>query len=113
MVIANDHYQSIGIVCLSVIRGLQRVARKRSISFNLQHVNDCDKVITKGGVTYKNTAWHRECFTCTQCARTLAGEKFTSQDDKPYCADCYGELFAKKCDNCMKPITGIKFLCYL
>jgi len=35
MVIANDHYQSIGIVCLSVIRGVRRVARKRSISFNL------------------------------------------------------------------------------
>ena len=64
-------------------------------------------MITKGGITYKNTAWHRDCFTCTQCAKTLAGEKFTSQDDKPYCADCYGELFAKKCDNCMKPITGI------
>jgi len=64
-------------------------------------------VITKGGVTYKNTSWHRDCFTCTHCAKTLAGEKFTSQDDKPYCADCYGELFAKKCDNCLKPITGI------
>jgi len=35
MVIANDHYQSIVIVCLSVIGGIQRVARKWSISFNL------------------------------------------------------------------------------
>ena len=34
MVIVNDHYQSIGIVCLSLIRGVQRVAHKRSISFN-------------------------------------------------------------------------------
>ena len=34
MVIANDHYQAIGIVCLSVIGGVQRVACKRSISFN-------------------------------------------------------------------------------
>jgi LIM domain-containing protein 2 len=37
----------------------------------------------------------------------LAGEKFTSHEDKPYCADCYGLLFAKKCDLCMKPITGL------
>jgi len=28
-----SHYQSVGIVCLSVIRGVQRVARKRSIIF--------------------------------------------------------------------------------
>jgi len=34
MVIAKDHYQSIGIVCLSVISGVQRVTCKQSISCN-------------------------------------------------------------------------------
>jgi len=38
MVIVNDDYQSVGIVCLSVIGGFQRVARKRSISFNVSSV---------------------------------------------------------------------------
>jgi len=38
MVIANDHYQSTGIVCLSVIRGIQCVKRKWSISFNWNSV---------------------------------------------------------------------------
>jgi len=37
----------------------------------------------------------------------LAGEKFTSREDAPYCADCFGELFAKKCIRCIKPITGL------
>jgi hypothetical protein len=72
-----------------------------------QRCTKCNGVISKGGVTFKNTAWHRDCFTCTHCSKILAGEKFTSQDDKPYCADCYGELFAKKCDQCLKPITGL------
>jgi LIM domain len=36
----------------------------------------------------------------------LAGQRFTSRDDKPYCADCFGELFAKRCTACTKPITG-------
>ena len=41
MVIANDHYQSIGIVCLSVIRGRSTChARKRSISFNFNRTPD-------------------------------------------------------------------------
>lgn len=66
----------------------------------------CFQVINKGGVAYKNMPWHRECFTCTQCEKELAKEKFTSKDDKPYCAECYGELFAKKCCRCTKPITG-------
>lgn len=67
----------------------------------------CKKVITTGGVTYKNDPWHRECFTCSHCETPLAGQRFTSRDEKPYCADCFGELFAKRCTACTKPITGI------
>merc|ERR1712029_158388 len=66
----------------------------------------CNKVITQGGVTYRNEPWHRECFTCTHCQKSLAGQRFTSRDDKPYCADCFGELFSKRCTACSKPITG-------
>ena len=64
------------------------------------------QIITSGGVTYKNEPWHRECFTCTNCNTSLAGQRFTSRDEKPYCADCFGELFAKRCTACCKPITG-------
>ncbi|XP_058459977.1 paxillin isoform X3 [Malaya genurostris] len=67
----------------------------------------CKKIITSGGVTYKNEPWHRECFTCTHCQVSLAGQRFTSRDEKPYCAECFGELFAKRCTSCIKPITGI------
>ncbi|KAK7865785.1 hypothetical protein R5R35_002104 [Gryllus longicercus] len=67
----------------------------------------CNKIITSGGVTYKNEPWHRECFTCTNCNTSLAGQRFTSRDEKPYCAECFGELFAKRCTSCSKPITGI------
>ncbi|CAJ30229.2 LIM zinc-binding domain-containing protein [Caenorhabditis elegans] len=67
----------------------------------------CKKVITAGGVTYKNEPWHRECFCCTNCNSSLAGQRFTSKDEKPYCANCYGDLFAKRCNACTKPITGI------
>jgi len=66
----------------------------------------CNKVIAAGGVTYRNEPWHRECFTCTNCTKSLAGQRFTSRDDKPYCAECFGELFSKRCAACAKPITG-------
>ncbi|KAJ8315009.1 hypothetical protein KUTeg_007159 [Tegillarca granosa] len=71
-----------------------------------QKCTKCNGVINKGGVAYKNSPWHKECFLCTNCNKELAKEKFTSRDDKPYCADCYGELFAKKCCKCSKAITG-------
>ena len=66
----------------------------------------CKKIMTTGGVTFKNEAWHRECFVCTNCQTILAGQKFASRQDKPYCANCFGELFAKRCTACSKPITG-------
>jgi len=66
----------------------------------------CNKVITSGGVTYRNDPYHRECFTCTNCDRILAGQRFTSRDDKPFCADCFAQLFSKRCNACSKPITG-------
>ncbi|XP_074640636.1 testin-like [Tubulanus polymorphus] len=72
-----------------------------------QRCQKCNGVINKGGVTYKGNPFHRECFACTNCNLELAGQKFTSKDEKPYCANCYGELFAKKCCKCTKPITGI------
>ena len=64
------------------------------------------QVINKGGITYKSIPFHRDCFMCTNCQKILAGEKFTSREDQPFCADCFGELFAKKCCRCTKPITG-------
>ena len=64
------------------------------------------QIITTGGVKYEEKSYHRECFTCGHCSKVLAGQSFTSKDDKPYCADCYGNLFAKKCTGCHKAITG-------
>ena len=57
-------------------------------------------------MTYRNAAYHRECFTCTNCTKTLAGQRFTSREELPYCADCFAQLFSKRCNACSKPITG-------
>lgn len=57
-------------------------------------------------MTYRDEPWHKECFVCTGCKTPLAGQQFTSQDDNPYCIHCFGNLYAKKCSACSKPITG-------
>ena len=77
---------------------------KTSIDIHMKYLT-C-QVINKGGISYKNIPFHRECFNCTSCSKLLAGEKFTSKDELPYCGDCYGELFAKRCCRCSRPITG-------
>jgi hypothetical protein len=37
---------------------------------------------------------------------SLAGVRFTTREDRPYCSTCFGSLYAKKCDGCLKPIVG-------
>ena len=80
----------------------------------------CHNVLTSGGVTFRGEPWHKvrslvslssltecqECFVCARCSTPLAGQKFASREDKPFCADCFAELFAKRCASCSKPITG-------
>lgn len=62
--------------------------------------------IAGAGVTYKNENWHKECFTCANCNTALAGQRFTIRNEKCLCAECFGILFAKKCEGCTKPIIA-------
>ena len=64
-------------------------------------------VITTNGITYKNNPFHKECFLCTNCNVQLAGQKFTVKEERPYCAACYAQLFAKRCSACKLPIIGL------
>ena len=40
----------------------------------------CKQVIVSGGVTFRNEPWHRECFNCCNCNKSLAGQRFTTRD---------------------------------
>lgn len=64
------------------------------------------QALTKGGVTYRDEVWHKECFLCSGCRAPLAGQTFTSQGDRPFCVRCFSNLYAKKCAGCNTPITG-------
>ncbi|XP_069128903.1 testin-like isoform X1 [Argopecten irradians] len=101
------------MVCMQPIRNKSFIPRDQEVvcvaCYEDQFAQKCSKcsgVINKGGVAYKNQPWHKECFTCTNCNKELAKEKFTSRDEKPFCAGCYGDLFAKKCCRCCEAITG-------
>lgn len=59
------------------------------------------------GVVYKDEPWHKECFICTECKSELASIPFMVREDKPFCKDCFTNLFANKCETCQKPITGM------
>jgi len=74
----------------------------------------CKQAIVGGQnyVTYEGQEIHRDCFTCTNCHNphywSGQWQKYLSRDGKTYCQPCNDELFKSKCENCKKPITGLK-----
>lgn len=75
----------------------------------------CGKLISTGGLSYKKEPWHKECFCCGGCGASLFNKRFTVREDNRFCADCFGEKFARKCYSCKKPIVGqggTKFVCF-
>jgi len=71
------------------------------------------------GIVYLEEHWHRDCFLCSnpKCGKSLVGIPIHSSKDQnePYCAECYDELFAKRCAACTKIISGVigsKFISY-
>jgi len=49
--------------------------------------------------------WHADCFVCQHCKKKLGDEKTKAKKGRPFCLDCYGELFCPVCYGCNKPIT--------
>jgi len=63
-------------------------------------------------VEYGGMPMHAECFRCGYCDQPLVSggvaKEFKEENNTPFCADCYGLLFAHRCMRCQKPITGTR-----
>jgi len=50
--------------------------------------------------------WHADCFVCQNCKKKLDDDKVKAKKGRPFCPDCYADLFCPVCYGCNKPITG-------
>ncbi|XP_075429329.1 four and a half LIM domains protein 1 isoform X3 [Ascaphus truei] len=64
--------------------------------------NACHKHILPGGknVEYKGSAWHDECFTCSNCKQAIGAGSFFPKGTDVFCVTCHEEKFAKHCVKC-------------
>lgn len=64
----------------------------------------CQESIITKEIKLGYNAYHPECFSCTDCDKSLTGEtKVKDNNGQPICSDCYQKL-TKKCFNCRGPI---------
>lgn len=47
-----------------------------------------------------------ENFQCTKCEKSLVGQRYILNSEKPYCIDCYDANFTNTCAACGERITS-------
>jgi len=53
----------------------------------------CSKAITGRSVNAMGKNWHPEHFVCAFCVNPLSGGNYTEKQGKPYCGECFSNLF--------------------
>jgi len=66
----------------------------------------CNQAITNNITTALNQSWHPNCFVCTSCMNPFNGGLYFERENRPYCKECYHEVFAVRCKGCNEPIQG-------
>jgi hypothetical protein len=67
----------------------------------------CGNALSGSAVKALDRTWHRECFSCTKCKKSLLQGGFVEDDNKnPLCGDCFDEQFSKSCAQCGQKING-------
>jgi len=67
---------------------------------------NCDLPITNQLVTALGKPWHPKCFVCTDCGNPFQNGQFFERDGRPYCNNCFSNVFSSRCRKCNKAING-------
>lgn len=66
----------------------------------------CGGAIGLTSVSAMNTNWHKECFVCQSCKKSLLECGFKGVNNLPMCGPCYNDRFGLKCSACKRTIDS-------
>lgn len=66
----------------------------------------CQGEIGLTSVSALGLSWHKECFVCIGCRKSMVESGFKNVNGWPMCANCYCDSFGLKCAACRKNITA-------
>jgi len=66
----------------------------------------CSNALGIDSVNALDKQWHKECFVCQTCRKSLVTEGFKSHEGRPICVDCFNNKFGLKCTGCQKAIAA-------
>lgn len=50
--------------------------------------------------------WHPECLRCCNCRKELESGWFHEKKKSLFCANCFNDMFRKRCADCCKPMKN-------
>ena len=56
--------------------------------------------------TDKLGKYHKECFKCITCTKSLVGVPWKAEKTEAFCAECHVQAFAPECAGCGEKIAG-------
>jgi len=66
----------------------------------------CGLPITTQVIEALGSTWHPSCFVCTNCLGTFVDGSFFERDGRPFCSNCFSEVFAPRCKSCNQSVSG-------
>ncbi|XP_033210834.1 uncharacterized protein LOC117168950 [Belonocnema kinseyi] len=81
--------------------------RDLATHLDVQRCFACDELIFTSMYTVaEGHCYHVKHFCCWDCDEPLAGQQYTSENDRPLCLPCYQKTYAKTCSACHKAIAA-------
>jgi len=83
-------------------------SKNTSTSSTGEHVcAGCGNALAGTAIKALEKHWHKECFACTSCHKSLATGGFLEDSSgNPICSDCFDTRFSKRCHQCGRNIDG-------
>jgi len=66
----------------------------------------CSNSLGIDSVNALEKQWHKECFVCQTCKKSLVTEGFKAHEGRPICVECFNGKFGLKCTGCQKAISA-------
>jgi len=66
----------------------------------------CSNSLGIDSVSALEKQWHKECFVCQSCKKSLVTEGFKAHEGRPICVDCFNGKFGLKCTGCKQAIAA-------
>jgi len=103
----HSHNDSQPSVSQQSVSHQQSSQQPKSSASGEQVCSGCGNALSGTAIRALEKHWHKECFACVSCHKSLATGGFLEDSNgNPICSNCFDTRFSKRCNKCGRNIDG-------